>query len=123
MLTPFFALAMTAPNRQRAFRTAVVAHLLLAAGVALAVLRSPASLPVAGQVLLVAGIVEGAILVGWRLTQIPKSQALEFLLVSPVQPKRLFQYETAVGLARLALVTLSGVPVLCLLAAYGRIAV
>src|SRR5205807_2093551 len=115
-------LAMAAPNRQRAFRKAVVAHVTLAAAVALVLLHTPASLPVAGQVLLVTGIVEGAILIGWRLTQLPKSQALEFLLVSPVQPKSLFHSEAAVGLARLALVTLSGLPILGLLALCGRIA-
>ena len=47
---------------------------------------------------------------GWRLTQIPKSQALEFLLVSPLRPRRLFLAEALVGLTRLALVTLSGLP-------------
>src|SRR5437667_27622 len=64
MLTPFFALGMIAPNRQRSFRTAVVAHVSLVSTLALALLYVPAALPVAGQVLLVAGIVEGAMLVG-----------------------------------------------------------
>lgn len=121
MLTPFFALGMIAPNRQRSFRTAVFAHVTLVSVLAIAVLRSPATLPAVGEVLLIAGIVEGAVLLGWRLTQLPKSQALEFLLVSPVQPKRVFHGETAVGLARLALITLAGLPVLVLLAIAGRI--
>jgi hypothetical protein len=34
-----------------------------------------------GHILLVAGVVEGATLIGWRLTQLPRSQALDFLLV------------------------------------------
>src|SRR5207237_7504654 len=73
-----------------------------------------------GQSLLVAGIVEGAVLIGWRLTQLPKSQALEFLLVSPLQPGRFFLAEAAVGLGRLALVTLSGLPILLGLTLLGR---
>jgi hypothetical protein len=113
---------MTAANRQRSFRTAVVIHVVLLSAVSLALIRAPAALPMVGQILLTAGIVEGATLVGWRLTQLPKSQALEFLLVSPVQPKRVFHGETAVGLARLALITLAGLPVLVLLAFAGRIA-
>jgi hypothetical protein len=112
---------MIAPNRQRSFRTAVVAHAMFVAVVTIALLRSPAAMPVAGEMLLIAGIVEGAVLVGWRLTQLPKSQALEFLLVSPVQPKRLFRGEAAVGLGRLALISLSGVPILLLMVIGGRI--
>src|SRR5262245_16938253 len=108
MLSPFFALAMVAPNRQRSFRAAVVVHVMVCAAAVAAVLRNPAALPLAGQSLLVAGIVEGAVLVGWRLTQVPKSQALEFLLVSPVQPRRVFLLEAAVGLGRLALIGLAG---------------
>jgi hypothetical protein len=121
MILPFFKLAMIAPNRQRSFRTAVLAHVALVSVVAIALLRSPQALPVAGQVLLVAGIVEGAVLLGWRLTQLPKSQALEFLLVSPVQPKRLFRGEAAVGLGRLTLIVFSGAPILLLLSFAGRI--
>src|SRR5947209_5903260 len=121
MLTPFFAVGMIAPNRQRSFRTAVVAHVSLVSALALALLHSAAVLPITGQILLIAGIVEGAVLVGWRLTQMPKSQALEFLLVSPVQPKRVYHGETAVGLARLAIITLAGLPVLVLLAMAGRL--
>src|SRR5215510_12386034 len=98
---------MASPTRQRSFRTAVLLHLLFVAGVTAAVLRGAVPLPIAGQLLLVAGIVEGATLVGWRLTQLPKSQALEFLLVSPVQPRRLFLLEAGVGLARLALIGLA----------------
>src|SRR5690606_2717204 len=66
-------------------------------------------------ILLIAGIIEGALLIGWRLSQMPKSQALEFLLVSPLRPGRLFLAEALVGLARLALITLSGLPILLLL--------
>jgi hypothetical protein len=115
MLTPYFGLAMRTPSRQLSFRRSVGAHVLLVAACAAAVVLNPSALPVAGQVLLVEGIVEGAILIGWRLTQLPKSQALEFLLVSPVQPKRLFLAEAAVGLARLTFIAFAGLPILLLL--------
>src|ERR671938_454233 len=106
MLAPFFALAAQSPTRQAAFRRAVAAHLLLLAGAVFALSgnRPGQGLALLGHLLLVAGVVEGATLVGWRLTQLPRSQALEFLLVSPVQPVRLFLAEAAVGLGRLALV-------------------
>jgi hypothetical protein len=121
MIKPFFALAMIAPNRQRSFRTVVAMHTGLVAALALTLLISPTALPIAGQVLLIAGIVEGAILIGWRLTQLPKSQSLEFLLVSPVQPKKVFLGEAAVGLARLALITFAGLPILIALTLTGQI--
>src|SRR5262249_61152229 len=72
-----------------------------------------------GYVLLTAGIVEGAVLLGWRLTQLPKSQALEFLFVSPLRPWQLFVAEAVVGLSRLALITLCGLPVLLLMTVGG----
>jgi hypothetical protein len=74
---------------------------------------------VLGNVLLVTGIVEGALLVGWRLTQLPKSQALEFLLVSPLRPPLIFLGEALVGLGWLALATLAGLPLLVLLLSLG----
>ena len=75
--------------------------------------------PVTGYALLTAGITEGAVLLGWRLTQLPKSQALEFLFVSPLRPWRLFVAEAVVGLCRLALITLCGLPVLVVMAVAG----
>jgi hypothetical protein len=123
MFFTFFALAARSPTRQATFRRAVVLHLAVLAGAAWAMSRqSPREGAVLlGHVLLVAGIVEGAGLVGWRLAQMPKSQALEFLLVSPLRPRRLFLGEASVGLGLLALVTFSGLPVLALLAADGRL--
>src|SRR5262245_54827032 len=122
MIRSFLAQAAQSPGRQRAFRRAVVAH-IVAVAVAVRLLplspRGGMTLTLLGQLLLIAGIVEGAVLVGWRLTQLPKSQALEFLLVSPVRPARLFISETLVGFLRLTLVTLSGLPVLALLAGQG----
>jgi hypothetical protein len=123
MLAPFFVLAARSPSRQATLRRLVVAHLLVlsAAAGALAAQGPHASPVFLGQLLLVAGIVEGAVLVGWRLTQLPRSQALEFLLVSPLQPRRVFLGEALVGLALLGLVSLSGLPVLALLAACGML--
>jgi hypothetical protein len=123
MLSPFFTLAARSPTRQAALRRAVVAHLLLLLGAAYALSgqRHGAPATLLGHVLLVAGIIEGAALVGWRLTQLPRSQALEFLLVSPVRPRAVFLAEALVGLALLGLVTLSGLPVLLVLAACGAI--
>lgn len=121
MLYPFFALAMQAPARQHAFRRAVLVHLILLTFAVWAVQRtgSYATVIVVAQLLLVTGIAEGAFLIGWRLTQLPKSQALEFLLASPVHPRRVLLAEALVGLGRLALVTLSGLPLLVLLVAAG----
>jgi len=83
--------------------------------------REMSSAPLLGHVLLAAAIVEGALLLGWRLTQLPKSQALEFLLVSPLRPQRVFVAEALVGMTRLGLVTLAGLPVLLLLVLEGYV--
>jgi hypothetical protein len=121
MFQAFFSLAMLSPGRQQSFRGTVVVHLGILAGGIWALLQggSEGGILLLGYVLLTAGIVEGAILVGWRLTQLPKSQALEFLLVTPLRPRRVLLAEALVGLARLALVTLAGGPVLVLLIAAG----
>jgi hypothetical protein len=111
MMLPFFTLAAVAPQRQRTFRWLAAAHVVMLVAAAL-VLRSAASgAMILGQIALTAGIVEGALLLGWRLTQLPKSQALEFLLVSPLRPTRVFLGEAVVGMTRLALLTLAGLPV------------
>jgi hypothetical protein len=120
MLGTFFRFAAVCPGRQHGFRWTVAAHLTLLAGCLGWVNRHPENgAEATGYVLLTAGIVEGAVLLGWRLTQLPKSQALEFLFVSPVPPWRLLVGEAAVGLYRLALITLSGLPVLVLMAVAG----
>jgi hypothetical protein len=114
MLRPFFVTAMLAPGRHLTFRRTVGLHvvLLTALGWAAARAESPGTITAVGYLVLILGIVEGAALVGWRLTQLPKSQALEFLLVSPVQPRRVFLAEALVGVSRFALVCLAGLPVL-----------
>ncbi len=123
MFYPFFALAAQSPSRQETFRRIVAFHLMLLAGVywMLSRQRIGETATLAGHLFLVAGIVEGALLVGWRLTQLPRSQALEFLLVSPLRPHWLLLAEASVGLAQLGLVTLSGLPLLLLLVADGRL--
>lgn len=116
-MTPFFVQAAVSPGRQRLFRNLVGVHLLLLA-VAVGLLQAnhgSNGRALFGNFLLVAGIVEGALLIGWRLTQLPKSRALEFLLVSPLHPTWVFLAEAAVGVSRLTLVTLSGLPVFLLL--------
>src|SRR5262245_41288821 len=114
MLAPFFSLAMAAPSRQTAFRRAAVGHLLFVGAATAVVLTTPtaAVMQMLAYSLLGAGIVEGAVLLGWRLTQLPKSQALEFLLTSPLNPRRVFLAESLVGLGRLTLVQLAGIPAL-----------
>lgn len=122
MTFPFLKLAMVSPGRQFAFRRAAVMHLLFVAALGYAAHMLPQdSLHVLGHILLVAGIVEGAALIGWRLAQLPKSQALEFLLVSPVQAKRVLFSEALAGIARLGLVTLTGLPILLMVTWGGRI--
>lgn len=117
MFLAFFVAAMRSPGRQTAFRRVAVAHVVL-----LSILGYLASLPGSpmapvniGYALLILGLVEGAALVGWRLTQMPKSQALEFYLTSPIQPRRLFLVESLVGISFFTLIQLSGVPVLCMM--------
>jgi hypothetical protein len=122
MIISFFRLAGVSQTQQRGFRRAVAAHLLLLAGCLAWVCRHPyVGAWGTGPVLLTAGMVEGAMLLGWRLTQLPKSQALEFCFVSPFQPWQFFIAETTVGVYRLLLITLSGLPVLALMAVAGFI--
>ena len=115
----FFTLAAVSPNRQRAFRTILVAHLLAMGLVIVAMLWRKTGPLLFGNVLLVAGIIEGALLIGWRLTQLPKSQALEFLLVSAARPPFVLVAEAAVGITRLAFVTTAGLPLLILMVTQG----
>jgi len=120
MYYAFFKLAVTSPRKQAALRWITAAHLgLFVPCLWWACYRASLAGIFMSYLLLTAGIVEGAILLGWRLTQLPKSQALEFLLVSPIRPWRLFLAEMLCGLGRLALVTLSGLPLLLLFAASG----
>src|SRR5262249_38473815 len=131
MFAPFFALAANSPARQETFRRLVAANLLLYGVAAFALwgtveaaraaghaAPSDAAVPL-GNLALVAGIVTGALLLGWRLSQLPKSPWLEFLLVSPLRPFWLFLAEASVGLVQLLLATLAPLPVLVLLVTLG----
>lgn len=117
MMGPFFTIAMLSPDRQWAFRVAIVLHQVSLFGAVSPLLFQPSSsrIDFAGYFILALGIVEGAALIGWRLTQLPKSQSLEFLLTSPIQPRQLFRAEATVGVLRFALVWLSGLPIFALL--------
>src|SRR6185503_7118735 len=79
MLPHFFRLARVSPTRRRAFASLALAH-LLALGLLILGMRltGDGRVPLGvGNLLIIAGIVEGALLIGWRLTQLPKTQALE----------------------------------------------
>lgn len=121
MLATFFRVAMTSPPRQASFRRMVVAHVAIVAALMTAAIQDGSlnAMAIVAQVLLVLGIVEGAALIGWRLTQLPKSQALEFLLVSPISSRQFFSAELAVGLGRFLLVQFAALPALGLAAFTG----
>lgn len=123
-MAPFFTIAACSPTRQAALRRVMIAHVAVLGITSLALgwtatRHGPLLI---GNVALIAGIVEGALLIGWRLSQLPKSQALEFLLVSPLRPGRVFLAEALVGVARLAMITLAGLPILVLLVLDGLLA-
>ena len=119
----FFTLAAVSNSRQRSFRAVVVGHLLMLLILFGGLVWRPATTsPVLlGAIVLIAGIIEGALLIGWRLTQLPKSQALEFLLVSSVRPPGILFAEALVGLTRLGFTTLTGLPIYLLMAERGLI--
>ncbi len=123
MIRPFFAAAIASPVRRLALVRAVSLHAVLSAVLAWAAAANPnqAGLTAAANFALVLGIVEGGALIGWRLTQLPKSQALEFLLVSPVRPRGVFLAEALVGVTRFAVVQLAGLPALAALVWQGVI--
>lgn len=113
-MVPFFVAAMQAPGRQLAFRKMAFVHVLACCFFVFWSMRigSYGAPELVGYAAFVLGLIEGAALIGWRLAQLPKSQALEFLLVSPVRPRRLFLSEAFVGCARFLLVQFTGLPVL-----------
>ncbi|MGF1581655.1 MAG: hypothetical protein ACFCD0_20190 [Gemmataceae bacterium] len=124
MYVSFFAATAQSPTRQFAFRGLVAFHLiLLTLTVAIIETRPSLSISLLGIVMLITGIVEGALVIGWRLTQLPKTRALEFLLASPLHPSRIFLTELAMGCLRLFFVTISALPLLVLLWADKKITV
>ncbi|MFO0937746.1 MAG: hypothetical protein U0798_14680 [Gemmataceae bacterium] len=113
-MNPFFLAAMQSVSRQLSFRRAVCGHLVVMSMLAYLVSQAtPIGPPgLAGYLALILGLIEGAALIGWRLTQIPKSQALEFLLVSPIRPRAVFRSEALIGIIRFLFVQLSSLPIL-----------
>ena len=123
MLGDFFRSAGRSPSRQRLFRWMVVLHLAVL-GMALLMLgasRSGRVFSILGDAHVLLGIVEGSILIGWRLAQWPKSQALEPLLLANLSSRAVMAGEQSVGIGQLVLLSLSGVPVLVLASALGWI--
>lgn len=110
MYGSFFVAAAQSPTRQSSFRSMVTAHLAMMLGCIYFLRIGVLSPAVMATFMVVAGVFEGAILVGWRLTQMPKSRALEFILASPLRPTLVFATEATIGILFLALVTLSGLP-------------
>lgn len=122
-LWPFFELAGRSPSRQRAFRQLVaVQSVVLGAALGWCAIYRPAR---AGEVLslalLVLGIVEGALLIGWRLAQWPKSKAMELLFVTSLSPRNSMVGEQLVGLVLLGFLVLSSLPLLVVAVGLGWI--
>ena len=123
MLKPFFAAAMLSPTRQRSFRWIAMVHVVCCAALSLGAIQynSNSTMLSIGYFALILGIVEGATLIGWRLTQLPKSLALEFLLTTPISSHGVYIAESLVGIARFSLIWLCGLPILGLMVFTGRI--
>ena len=69
---------MSAPNRQLAFRRVVALHLFVLTGLAYAVEQRPSAAPYLGQLLIVAGIVEGGLADDkWAVEQLYSDLKLE----------------------------------------------
>lgn len=119
MIGEFFRQASRSPRRQKNLRTVFIAHQAVLFGITayLAIRHHPGVFALLADALLLLGIVEGALLIGWRLAQWPKSRSLEPLLLANLSPARVMVGEQAVGLAMLALVSASSLPLLTFLAA------
>ena len=117
MLREFFKQASRSPSRQRFFRTLAVIHFLVLSMVILIVLQGK-RIPLAaavGDAIVLLGIVEGALVVGWRLVQWPKSRALEPLLLANLSSAGVMAGEQAVGMTFLALLQAVSLPLLAIL--------
>ncbi|MFO0949176.1 MAG: hypothetical protein U1D30_25240 [Planctomycetota bacterium] len=113
-MDPFFEMAGRSPTRQTGFRQFLAIHVLSLAGVVLACAwMENRRLPgVVGIAMVLLSVIEGALLLGWRLTQWPKSKALELLLVTSLSPRRAMLGEEFVGVTLYTFVSLSGLPIL-----------
>jgi hypothetical protein len=119
MVAAFLVQAMRSRQRQRTLRQLAVAQAVVAATCTIVAYAS-GDLAATGNGLIVTGIVEGAVLIGWRLSQLPKSQALEPVLGSPIGSVGTFMGETIAGLGLFGLVTVAGLPPLFLLVIAGK---
>ena len=125
MFWPTFVLAARSRPRQQLLRQLVAFRLLaMAAAVAVwglsAAARDHYGLTAwLGWALLAAGIADGGALLGWRLAQLPKSPALEPLLLAPAPPWRTMLAEQAVGAALTLHSALAALPPLALLVGVG----
>jgi hypothetical protein len=123
MLIEFFRQASRSPSRQRFFRTMGVIHFLVLAAVILIVFQGH-RIPIAAAVgdgIILLGIVEGALVVGWRLVQWPKSRALEPLLLANLSSASVMAGEQVVGLTMLASLQIVSLPLLTILHSYGHL--
>ncbi|QDU60820.1 hypothetical protein Pan216_16720 [Planctomycetes bacterium Pan216] len=121
MILPIFEHAGRSLNRQRVFRRLVAIHIATVGAVLVLFGHGQDRFLVErlGYTLLIAGIVEGALVLGWRLSQLPKSRSLEPLLLSPVHPPALMLGEQLVGVVQLAFLVASALPLLAGAVAFG----
>lgn len=116
-MAAFFRLAAQSRSRQKLWRQLVALHLAtLAVGLWAGFWRPDVSsstrwIESLGHASILLWIVEGSLLVGWRLTQWPKSQSIELVLVTSRSPVAAMLGEQVVGLSLLALVSLSALPI------------
>jgi hypothetical protein len=123
MLIDFFLFAGRSPSRQRLWRWLIVVHWAVLC-LTLALLTSQRSnrvFSMLGYAHILLGIVEGSLVIGWRLVQWPKSQSLEPLLLANLSSRAVMAGEQAVGLAQLATLAASGIPLLVYAATCGWI--
>ena len=120
MIAAFFRRAALAPARQQMLRQAAAGHAAAVTATTLAgVGTGGGGAAWLGVVMLLDGILGGLLLVGWRLTQWPKTRALEALLVTPPAAFRSTLHELAVTVTAFALAYLAAAPVLLVAVALG----
>lgn len=114
MLYPIFEQAARSVNRQKLLRELLAARVAIVTVVILFCIAGQRRnlFALLGYSHLMLGIVEGALVLGWRLAQWPKNNALELLLVTPLSPRFSMLGEQLVGLTQLAFLSLASVPLL-----------
>ena len=114
MIWHFLLTATRSPARQQMFRRFLVIEIIVLAVAILlcAARRDTAVLAIVGDASLLLGIVQGALIIGWRLVQWPKSQALETLLLANLSSAAVMRGEQFVGIVQLVALALASVPIL-----------